>query len=215
MSPASRILIIEDQFFFRLALHTIIDARSDMKIVGESDKGGEAVALYRALTPDVTIMDLRLPDVSGFEAIQAIRATDARARVLVLSNYEGSEDIHRALHAGALAYLTKDAGGEELVRAIQAVAQGKRYLPASVGATLAERVPESDLTDRETDVLLLLSKGCSNREIGARLNISENTTRIHVSRILDKLGVVDRTQAVLVAIQRGLVHLDQGAPNSL
>ena len=214
MSDVTRILLVEDQFFFRLALHTIIDVRDDMKVIAETDKGGDAAALYKAHSPDVTIMDLRLPDIPGFEAILAIRKVDPRARILVLSNYEGSEDIHRALHAGALAYLTKDAGGEELVRAIQAVAHGKRFLPASVGATLAERVPESDLTDREAEVLSLLAKGCSNRDIATRLNISENTARIHVSRILDKLGVADRTQAVLVAIQRGLVHLNQAAPHS-
>jgi DNA-binding NarL/FixJ family response regulator len=126
----------------------------------------------------------------------------------VLSNYEGSEDIHRALRAGALSYLTKDASGEELVRAIQAVSLGKRYLTPTVAATLAARVPDANLTDRETEVLRLLARGCSNREIASRLKIAENTTRIHVSRILDKLAVEDRTQAVLVAIQKGLVHLD-------
>jgi DNA-binding NarL/FixJ family response regulator len=208
MSQPTRILIVEDQFFFRLALHTIIDVRLDMQVIAETSKGCEALSLYNQNSPDVTIVDLRLPDVSGFDVIAALRKADAKARILVLSNYEGSEDIHRALHAGAFAYLTKDAGGEELVRAIQTVAAGRRYLPASVGATLAERMPEADLTEREAGVLSLLAKGCSNREVAERLHISENTTRIHVSRILDKLAVSDRTQAVLVAIQRGLVHLD-------
>ena len=201
-------MIVEDQFFFRLALHSIVDARSDMCIVGETDKGREGVELYGRLKPDVTVMDLRLPDISGLVAIAEIRRHDAKARILVLSNYEGSEDIHRALRAGALSYLTKDASGEELLRALQAVAAGKRYLTTAVGATLAERVPDAALTDRETEVLRLLAQGCSNREIANRLHIAENTTRIHVSRILDKLAAEDRTQAVLVAIQRGLVHLD-------
>ena len=208
MADKIRILVVEDQFFFRLALHSIVDVREDMCIAGETDKGREGVALYGTLKPDVTVMDLRLPDMSGLDAIAQIHALDSRAQILVLSNYDGSEDIHRALRAGALAYLTKDASGEELVRALLAVAAGKRYLPSAVGATLAERVPEAALTERETEVLRLLAQGCSNREIAARLHISENTTRIHVSRILDKLAVEDRTQAVLVAIQRGLVHLD-------
>jgi DNA-binding NarL/FixJ family response regulator len=208
MADKIRILVVEDQFFFRLALHSIVDVREDMCIAGETDKGREGVALYEKLKPDVTVMDLRLPDMSGLDAIAQIHALDSRAQMLVLSNYDGSEDIHRALRAGALAYLTKDASGEELVRALLAVAAGKRYLPSTVGATLAGRVPEAALTDRETEVLRLLAQGCSNREIATRLHISENTTRIHVSRILDKLAVEDRTQAVLVAIQRGLVHLD-------
>jgi len=203
-----RILIVEDQFFFRLALHSIADARSDMTVAAEADKGCEGIELYARLKPDVTVMDLRLPDMSGLDAIVAIRQEDPKAQILVLSNYEGSEDIHRALRAGALSYLTKDASGEELVRAIQAVAAGKRYLTPSVGASLAARVPGAALTDRETEVLRLLAQGCSNREIASRLQIAENTTRIHVSRILDKLAVEDRTQAVLVAIQRGLVHLE-------
>ena len=208
MTEAIRILIVEDQFFFRLALHSIVDARTDMTVVGETDKAGAGIELYGKCRPDVTIMDLRLPDMSGVDAIAAIRQRDPKAQILVLSNYEGSEDIHRALRAGALSYLTKDASGEELVRAIQAVSLGKRYLTPTVAATLAARVPDANLTDREADVLRLLARGCSNREIAGRLKIAENTTRIHVSRILDKLAVEDRTQAVLVAIQKGLVHLD-------
>ena len=208
MTDKIRILIVEDQFFFRLALHSIVDARSDMFVVGETDKGREGVQLYARLKPDVTVMDLRLPDISGLDAIEEIRHGDPKAQILVMSNYEGSEDIHRALRAGALSYLTKDASGEELLRALQSVAAGKRFLTPAVSATLAERMPDAALTDRESEVLRLLAKGCSNREIAGRLRISENTTRIHVSRILDKLAVEDRTQAVLVAIQRGLVHLD-------
>jgi DNA-binding NarL/FixJ family response regulator len=208
VSEPIRILIIEDQFFFRLALHSLIDARADMVVVEEADKARIGIDRYFACRPDVTIMDLRLPDLSGVDAISAIRQRDPKAQILVLSNYEGSEDIHRALRAGALSYLTKDASGEELLRAIQAVASGKRYLSPAVGATLAARVPDAKLTDREADVLKLLAQGCSNREIAARLRIAENTTRIHVSRILDKLEVDDRTQAVLVAIQKGLVHLE-------
>jgi DNA-binding NarL/FixJ family response regulator len=208
MAEQIRILVVEDQFFFRLALRSMVEARGDMAIVAETSKAREALALFREHQPDIAIIDLRLPDASGLEAIAGIRRHDAKARMLVLSNYEGSEDIHRALQAGALAYLTKDAGSEDLVQAILAVAQGKRYLSPAVAATLSGRVSGDDLTDRERNVLQLLAQGCSNREISGRLKIAENTVRIHVSRILDKLQAVDRTQAVLAAIHRGLVHLD-------
>lgn len=208
MAEPIRILVVEDQFFFRLALRSIVDARGDMTIVAETAKSREALALYKEHRPDVAIIDLRLPDASGFEAIAEIRQHDPKARMLVLSNYEGSEDIHRALRAGALAYLTKDAGGEDLVQAILAVAQGKRYLSPAVAATLSARIAGDDLTDRERNVLQLLAEGCSNRQISNRLKISENTVRIHLGHIFDKLQVEDRTQAVLAAIHRGLVHVE-------
>jgi DNA-binding NarL/FixJ family response regulator len=206
-NPA-KILLVEDQYFFRLALRTTIEARSDMRIVGETGKGEDALPLCRKLSPDVVIMDLRLPGISGFDAIDQIHKELPGTGVLVLSNYEGSEDVHRALGSGALAYLTKDAGAEELVRAILSVRAGQRYVPASIGALLAARVHGSELTGREVDVLRLMAKGYSNREIAERLRIAENTVRIHVSHILDKLAVADRTQAVVLAIQRGLVHLN-------
>ena len=208
MSEPVRVLLVEDQYFFRLALRTTIESRQDMIIVGETGKGAEALPLCREHRPDVVIMDLRLPDISGFEAIAAVHAELPAIGVLVLSNYEGSEDVPRALAAGALAYLTKDASAEELVSAILSVRNRRRYIPVSVSALLAQRLPGSELTDRELDVLRLLAKGHSNRETGELLGIAENTVRIHVSHILDKLGVADRTQAVVLAIQRGLVHMD-------
>ena len=207
MNEPIRILVVEDQFFFRVALRSIVDARGDMVIVGETDNGSEAVELQQKLRPDVIIMDLRLPGASGLDAIGRIRRHDPRAHILVLSNYEGSEDVYRAMEAGALAYLTKDAEGEELVRAILAVHAGKRYLPAALGALLAGRVGGDALTDRELDVLRLMAQGFSNREIGGRLHIAEKTVKIHVSHVLDKLGVTDRTQAAMSAVQRGIVHL--------
>lgn len=203
---AIRILIVEDQFFLRIALRTVLDARSDMTIVAETGSGDEAIDLCRLHRPDVVIMDLRLPDVSGFEAIQQIHREYPGIGILVLSNYEGSEDIRRALAAGGLGYLTKDADAATLIEAIRHVRFGKRYLPPALGALLAATISDSTLTGREHDVLRLMAKGCSNREIGDQLGISENTVRIHVSRILDKLGVHDRTQAVLAAIERGLLH---------
>jgi DNA-binding NarL/FixJ family response regulator len=209
MSDRIRILIVEDQFFFRLALRTTVETRSDMEIVGETDQGPEAIVLHHRLQPDVTIMDLRLPGMSGFEAIAAIHRANPRAAILVLSNYEGSEDVHRALDAGAMAYLTKDASAEELVRAIQGVHRGKRYVSPTAGLLLGERVPGSELTPREQEVLELLARGLSNREISESLRISEKTAKIHVSHILDKLAVTGRTQATILAIQRGLVHLEE------
>jgi len=203
-----RILVVEDQYFFRVALRTTIEARSDMRIVGETGHGENALELCRLHAADLVIMDLRLPGISGFKAIEVIHRQMPGVGILVLSNYEGSEDVHRALSAGALAYLTKDASAEILIEAILSVKAGKRYVPAAIGALLADRVPGSELTAREREVLALLAKGRSNREVGEALHISENTVRIHVSRILDKLGVTDRTQAVLLAIQKGLVHMD-------
>lgn len=208
MSGRIRILLVEDQFFFRVAVHSIVEARDDMVIAGETDKAREAVALHEQLRPDVVIMDLRLPGASGLDAIHCIRQRDPQARILVLSNYEGSEDVYRALEAGALAYLTKDASGDELVNAIRAVHAGKQYLPAALGVLLAGRIRGNELTDRELDVLRLLARGMSNREVGERLHIAEKTVKIHVSRVLDKLGVEDRTQAAIAAVQRGIVHLD-------
>jgi DNA-binding NarL/FixJ family response regulator len=207
MSNCCNILLVEDQPIARVALHTIIDGHNEMKIVAETGRGTEAVKLHRQHLPDVTIMDLRLPGMSGFEAIDAIRRDCPSARILVLSNYEGSEDIYRALRAGAMAYVTKDAGKEELIQAILAVNSGNRYLPLSVGAALAGRFSGNDLTERELGVIQTMARGGSNRVIAGALGISENTVRIHVTRILQKLGAEDRTQAVVMAIQRGIVHL--------
>ncbi len=202
-----RILLVEDQYFARLALHTVVDSREDMKIVAESARGADAARLFAEHKPDVVIMDLRLPGMSGFDAIRELRALDATARIMVLSNYDGSEDVHRALTAGAMAYLTKDAGADDLVNAILAVHRGRRYLPPELSGLLENRAAADELTARELEVLELLSQGMSNRDIGDRLGIAEKTVRIHMTHILDKLGVEDRTQAVLTAIQRGLVHL--------
>ena len=208
MPDRIRIMVVEDQFFFRVALRSIVESRTDMTIAGETDNAKAAVSLYEKIRPDVTIMDLRLPGGSGLAAIREIRQLDAKARILVLSNYEGSEDVYRAMEAGALAYLTKDAEGDELVQAILSVRSGRRYLPPNLGTLLAGRMGVDELTNRELDVLRLLAQGFSNREIGYRLQIAEKTVKIHVSRVLDKLGVADRTQAAMAAVQRGIVHLD-------
>lgn len=202
-----KILIVEDQFFARLALRTVIDSRDDMRCVAETAKGAEAITLFRATRPDVVIMDLKLPDLSGFLSIRQIRAEDPDARIVVLSNYDGSEDVYRALNEGALAYLTKDASDDDLVEAILTVHRGQRFLPQNIATLLRERFPSDELTDREGAVLRLLAEGFSNQEIADRLGIAEKTVRSHMGRVFDKLCVEDRTQAVLAAIRRGLVHL--------
>jgi DNA-binding NarL/FixJ family response regulator len=202
------VLLVEDHFLARMALRSVLSERSDIVIVGEACDGASGVALYRQFTPDVTVMDLRLPGVNGFDAITAIRKECKTAKIAVLSNYEGSEDIYRAIRAGAMAYLTKDASGEEVVEAILSVHRGVRYLPRSARDRLAERTPLVELTPREHEVLTCITQGQNNRDIAERLHIAEKTVRIHVSSVLDKMGARDRTQATIYAIQRGLVHWD-------
>lgn len=203
-----RILLVEDHFLARQALSSVLSLHHEMKIIATAENGAEAVERYFEHHPDVVIMDLRLPGMNGFDAIRAIRQRDSGARILVLSNYDGSEDIYRALQAGASAYLLKDTSGAELVEAVQATHRGLRYIPRSVGDRLAQRMGAEDLTARELEVLALVAHGYSNREIANTLGIAEKTARIHVSNILGKIGVSDRTQAAITAIQRGLVHLE-------
>jgi DNA-binding NarL/FixJ family response regulator len=202
------VLIVEDHFLARIALSTVIHTQSDMRVVAEAETGEQAIELYRRHRPDVTLMDLRLPGLSGLEATLEIRREFPDARIVVLTNYEGSEDIYRCLQAGALAYMLKDASGEVLLEAIRTVHKGKRFVPANIGARLSERLPFSDLTHRELEVLRLIVKGRSNQEIADALAIAEKTVRIHVSNVLSKLGVSDRTQAAVTALQRGIVHLE-------
>jgi DNA-binding NarL/FixJ family response regulator len=203
-----KILIVEDHFLARMALATVINSQDDMTVVAEAESGEQAVEKFRESRPDITLMDLRIQGMSGLEAIQKIRKDYPKARIIVLTNYEGSEDIYRCLQAGAASYLLKDTSGDELLEAIRAVHSGRHYLPRNVGEKLSERMPFSDLTPRETDVLKLIAKGKSNKEIGYALDIAEKTVRIHVSNVLAKLGVGDRTQAAIAALQRGIVHLD-------
>jgi DNA-binding NarL/FixJ family response regulator len=204
-----RILLIEDHFLARVALQSVLAGHSQIRIVGNASDGDEGIELYRALTPDVVVLDLRLPRVSGFDVIAELRKGPRPARIVVLSNYRGSEDIYRALRLGAMSYLTKDASGEELINAIQNVDSNLRYLPRLALDRLAERLPAVDLTPRESEVLVCITQGCSNREIAEHLRIAEKTVRIHVSSVLDKMRARDRTQATIYALQRGLVHLDE------
>jgi DNA-binding NarL/FixJ family response regulator len=206
MAMPIRVLLIEDHFLARMALRSVLSAHSDIVIVGEASDGASGIELYRQCAPDVTVMDLRLPGVNGFDAITAIRKISKTAKIAVLSNYEGSEDVYRAIRNGAMAYLIKNASGEELVEAIRTVHRGVRYLPPVARDRLAERTALVELTPREHEVLTCITRGQSNRDIAHLLHIAEKTVRIHVSSVLDKMGVRDRTQAAIYAIQRGLVH---------
>ncbi len=203
-----RVLLIEDHFLARMALQSVLAGHPQIRIIGEASDGEQGVEMYRTLKPDVVVLDLRLPRVSGFDVITTLRKAPVPARIVVLSNYSGSEDIYRAVRSGAMAYLTKDASGEELINAIKNVDRDIRYLPRIALDRLAERMPAVELTPRESEVLLCITQGRSNREIAEQLHIAEKTVRIHVSSVLDKMGARDRTQATIYALQRGLVHFD-------
>lgn len=202
------VLLIEDHFLARMALHSVLSGHAQISVIGEASDGEAGIAMFRKLRPDVVVLDLRLPRLSGFDVIVRLREEFPNARIVILSNYHGSEDIYRAVKSGAMAYLTKDASGEELLNAIQNVDRGLRYLPHVALDRLAERMPAVDLTPRESEVLTCITQGRSNREIAEELGIAEKTVRIHVSAVLDKMGARDRTQATIYALQRGLVHLD-------
>ncbi len=203
-----RVLIVEDHFLARIALHSVLSGHSQIEIVGEAADGETGLSMYRALRPDVIVLDLRLPQMSGFELIAEIRKEFSSAHIVVLSNYRGSEDIYRAVRSGATAYLTKDTSGEELLLAIQSADRGLRYFPHPTLDLLAERMPAVELTPRESEVLGCITRGCSNREIAEELQIAEKTVRIHVSSLLDKMGARDRTQATIYALRRGLIHFE-------
>jgi DNA-binding NarL/FixJ family response regulator len=200
-------LLVEDHFLARVALRSVLNGRFEVSIAAEAESGEQALEIYDDVLPDVTLMDLRLPGINGFETIAALRKRHRDARIVVLTNYEGSEDVFRALRMGAMAYLTKDASGDQVLDAILTVHGGVRYLPRAVRDRLAERIPAADLTPREHQVLTLITRGKSNRDIATDLNIAEKTVRIHVSSVLDKLNARDRTQAAIYAIQQGIVHL--------
>lgn len=202
-----KVLIVDDHPILRFGVAAIIAARSDMQVVAQAGTAAEAVKLFREQRPDITLMDLRLPDKSGVEAIRAIRAFAPGAKFIVLTTYEGDEDIHQALEAGARGYLIKGMPHETLIEAIRKVKAGGRFVPAPVARALASRMPDGELSSREREVLALLVRGKSNREIAEILSIKEATVKSHVSVILMRLNVTDRTQAVITALQRGLAHL--------
>jgi two-component system NarL family response regulator len=202
------ILVADDHPVVREGLVALINRRSDMRVVAEASNGRDAVDRFFAQSPDLALLDLRMPIMDGVEAAAAIRQKVPSARLVIITTYERGEDIYRALKAGVQGYLLKDAPVEELVRCIQSVSMGTTWIPPVVGAQLARRVTDRELTPREAEVLHTVVKGKSNKEIGVTLDISEATVKVHVTHILEKLHVTGRTEAINVAIRRGLVDLD-------
>lgn len=191
----------------RFGIAALIASSKEMVCVGQAGSGEEAIAEYVKLRPDVTLMDLRLPGIGGVEAIRRIRSFAATARFIVLTTYDGDEDIHQAMEAGASGYLIKGLPQEMLVNAVRRVHAGARYLPPPVSKALADRTPDSNLSAREREVLQHIADGESNKEIASLLGITEATVKCHVSVILARLNASDRTQAVVNAVRRGLIHL--------
>lgn len=202
-----RVLVVDDHFVVRIGLVSLVNTEPDLQVVGEADDGEQAIALFRELQPDLVLMDLRMPRRSGPEATADIRRISDQARVLILSAFDGDEEIHRALSAGAQGYVLKSATGDELIPAIRAVAAGRRWIPQNVATRLKSRNLFEELTSRETAVLREVAKGLSNKELADTLGITEHTAKDHLKSILAKLRVADRTQAVTLAIQRGIIRV--------
>jgi DNA-binding NarL/FixJ family response regulator len=203
-----RILIADDHPVVRTGLRALLATEADMCVVAEAVDGAEAVALNVEHQPDVTLMDLRMPRMDGVAAIRAILAARPGARVLAVTTYDGDTDIYRALDAGACGYLIKDMLGREVAGAVRAAAAGRRVIPPAVAERLAEFTPRVDLTAREVEVLRLVAKGLRNKEIARVIGRTEGTVKAHLKNVHEKLGVEDRTEAVTLALQRGIIHLD-------
>ena len=199
---------MDDHPLIRSGLRAVIASEPDMEMVGEAANGEAAIELYREDRPDVVLMDLRMPVMDGLTATMAILREFPDAKIVALTTYEGDEDIHRALSAGARGYLLKDMMRSQLLQVIRTVQKGQRAIPAAIAARLAEYTPRIELTPRELEVLQLMAKGFSNPEIASTLGRTESTMKVHVSNILQKLQATDRTEAVTVAIQRGILHLE-------
>lgn len=202
-----RILLADDHLVMREGLATILDNEPDMAVVGQASTGQQAVELFKQHQPDVALLDLRMPDMSGAEAIVKISFEFPQARIVMLTIYDGDEDIYQGLRAGAKSYLLKNTPCDDILVTIRQVYAGDRYIPSQVGVKLAERMNGSQLSEREREVLGLMTAGKSNQEIGVALGITEGTVKSHVNKILGKLNVKDRTQAVLEALRRGFTYL--------
>jgi DNA-binding NarL/FixJ family response regulator len=202
-----RILVADDHFIVRMGLVALINTEPGLRVVGDADDGEKVAALFEQLKPELVLMDVRMPGKSGHDAMRQIRRTAPDARVLMLSAFDGDEEIHTALAAGAQGYVLKSATDKELIPAIHAVAAGKRWIPKDVACRLKSRQLYEQLTPREVEVLNALARGLANKEIADRLGISEYTAKDHLKSILAKLRVADRTQAVTAALQRGIIHL--------
>jgi DNA-binding NarL/FixJ family response regulator len=202
-----RILCVDDHPLLRQGISAIINNQPDMTLVAEASNGHEAIQKFRELQPDVALMDLRLPDMSGIDALIAIRTEFPEARIIMLTTFEGDVEIQRSLEAGARGYLLKSMPPADLVEAIRQVNAGKKRVPADVAAQLAEHLSDEDLTSREVDVLRHIASGNRNRDIAEKLFISEETVKVHIKHIMDKLGASDRTQAVAIGVRRGIIQL--------
>ena len=207
VKPA-RILVVDDHFMVRMGLSSSLNAEEDMEVIAEAGNGADALKAYRELRPSLVLMDVRLPGMSGPDAVAAIMREFPDARILMLSTHSGEEEIYRSLQAGARGYVLKSAMREELLRAIREVRDGKRYLDPTLAPLLAERVTHRSLTSRELEVLKMVAQGMGNKEIAAALNIAEVTVKLHVSHVLEKLNVKDRTEAATAALKRGILTLD-------
>jgi len=199
-------MIADDHHVVRQGLAALLKTIAGFQVVAEAADGKEAVDRFDEYRPDITLMDLRMPNLGGVEAVIQIRRKHPAARIIVLTTFDGDEDIYRALQAGAKSYLLKGSFGEELIDAIRAVHAGKTRIPSAIAERLADRMAGPELTSRELEVLKAIVAGRSNKEIGAELFISEATVKTHINSILGKLGVTDRTQAATTALQRGIVH---------
>jgi two-component system NarL family response regulator len=208
MKKKIRIMVVDDHFAIRMGLTGSINLEPDMAVEAEASNGSQAIEGFRKHQPDIVLMDLKLPGASGIEATAAICKEFPKAAIIMLSTHDGEEDIYRSLQAGARAYILKDAAREELMAAIRKVHAGERVISPAVGARLAERMTRAELTAREIEVLKLMAKGRSNKEIGSALGIAEVTVKLHVGHLLTKLNANDRTQAATTALQRGILHLE-------
>jgi DNA-binding NarL/FixJ family response regulator len=201
------ILLVDDHPVVRDGLNAVLSLEPDMKIVGEAGTAQEAIAAYSKLRPAIVLMDLLLPDVNGAEAIRRICDASPNARVIVLTSVAGDEEIYQALEAGARGYLLKDMVRRELVHAVREVNAGRRYIPPAVGTRIAENLPRPNLTPREVEVLKLIASGVRNKEIAFQMDVSEATVNAHLKHIFVKLNVTDRTQAIMVALRRGIIRV--------
>jgi DNA-binding NarL/FixJ family response regulator len=208
MGSGIRVLCVDDHPIVREGVRAILSRETDLEVVASAASGEEAVQLFQAHTPDVTVMDLKMPGMGGLKALEEIRSKFPQAKIVVLTTYDGDEDVYRAVRAGAATYLLKETLADDLVRVVREVYQGGRPLPQEVAARLAARIGKPSITRREGEVLNLMARGLRNKEIAGELEISEETVQVHVKNILAKLTVHDRTEAVTVALRRGILHSD-------